>query len=47
VHRLFNPIDDWKRVAGDVRGRPLPCGHFVAEEAPEETIGELLAFLAD
>jgi haloacetate dehalogenase len=47
VHRLFSPIDDWKSVADDVRGKALPCGHFLAEELPDETIAELLAFLAN
>jgi haloacetate dehalogenase len=46
VHRLFEPIEDWKRVADDVRGQRLPCGHFLAEEAPEATVAKLLAFLA-
>jgi len=44
VQRLFDPVEDWKRVANDVRGKPLPCGHYLAEEAPEETCAELLAF---
>lgn len=44
IHRLFRPIEDWQEVATDVRGRALPCGHFLAEEAPEETCGELAAF---
>jgi haloacetate dehalogenase len=44
VQRLFDPIADWKRVANDVRGKPLPCGHYLAEEAPEEAGAELLAF---
>jgi haloacetate dehalogenase len=30
--------------ASDVRGRALPCGHYLAEELPEETTRELLAF---
>ncbi len=45
VHRLFNPIDDWGSVATTVRGKALPSGHFLAEEAPEETLAELAAFL--
>jgi haloacetate dehalogenase len=45
VHRLFDPIADWGSVARDVRGRPLECGHYLAEEAPEETLAELLAFM--
>jgi haloacetate dehalogenase len=44
VNRLFKPLEDWGSVATDVRGRPLRSGHFLAEEAPEETLAELLAF---
>lgn len=46
VHRLFDPLADWRAVADDVRGRPLPCGHYLAEEAPEQTLHELASFLA-
>jgi len=46
VHRFFNPIADWRTVATDVRGRALPTGHYVAEEAPAETLAELLEFFA-
>ena len=34
------PVDQ----AEAVRGRELDCGHFLAEEAPDETLAELLAF---
>jgi haloacetate dehalogenase len=44
VHRLFDPVSDWRRVASDVRGKSLPSGHYLAEEAPDETCAELLAF---
>jgi haloacetate dehalogenase len=44
VHRLFDPIADWGSVARDVRGKALPSGHYLAEEAPEATLAELLAF---
>ena len=44
VNRLFDPVRDWSAVAVDVRGRALPSGHFLAEEAPEETLRELRAF---
>jgi haloacetate dehalogenase len=47
INRLFHPVDDWKRVADDVSGRALPCGHFLAEEAPDQTMNEMLAFLCD
>jgi haloacetate dehalogenase len=46
--RLGELYDDvlaiWRAWADDVGGRPLDCGHFLAEEAPEETLAELLAF---
>ena len=44
VHRLFNPLADWRAVAHDVRGKALPCGHYLPEEAPDETGAELLGF---
>ena len=44
VNRLFDPIADWGSVATDVQGRALPTGHFLAEEAPEETLAELQGF---
>lgn len=39
------PLDIWRKWADDVRGRGLSCGHFLPEEAPAETLAELLAFL--
>jgi haloacetate dehalogenase len=36
----------WRNWAGDLRGRPVDCGHHLAEEAPEELAAELRAFLA-
>ena len=47
VHRLFKPLDDWRAVANDVRGRALPAGHYLAEEVPDETLAELTAFFRD
>jgi len=44
VNRLFAPLADWGRVATDVRGRTLPTGHFLPEEAPEETLAEFRGF---
>jgi haloacetate dehalogenase len=35
----------WRRWADDVRGGPLPGGHFVPEEAPEELLASLQGFL--
>jgi haloacetate dehalogenase len=41
-----SPLPVWRRWADDVRGRALDCGHFLPEEAPEETAAELRAFFA-
>ena len=45
VHSCFRPLDEWRRLAPDVRGGPLPCGHFIAEEAPDPLLAEVLPFL--
>jgi haloacetate dehalogenase len=37
-------LEIWRGWADDVRGRALDCGHFLPEEAPEETLAELLRF---
>ncbi len=39
------PLEIWKAWCSDVRGQPINCGHFVAEEAPEETLSALVPFL--
>ena len=46
VGRLYDPLAIWREKAVDVRGQALPCGHFLPEEAPEETLRALDAFLA-
>ena len=42
----LNPPEVWKQWADDVTAVELPCGHFLPEEAPEETLAALRAFLA-
>ena len=46
VHRCFNPLAEWQGVASDVRGQALPCGHYIAEEAPDALLAQVLPFLA-
>ncbi|WP_217913031.1 alpha/beta fold hydrolase [Miltoncostaea marina] len=46
MHALYDVLAAWREVADDVRGRPVPGGHFCPEEAPRETLSELLAFFA-
>jgi haloacetate dehalogenase len=40
----YDTLAVWREWADDVRGRSLPCGHYLAEERPEETAAALLAF---
>ena len=41
------PGEVWQRYAADIRGaKALPSGHYLSEEAPEETYAELRAFFA-
>jgi haloacetate dehalogenase len=39
-------LDVWRRSAGDVRGTGIDARHFLAEDDPDETVYQLLAFLA-
>jgi haloacetate dehalogenase len=48
VGRHQRPAEIWPRYATDIRGaKALPCGHYLAEEAPEETYAELREFFMD
>jgi haloacetate dehalogenase len=44
IERCFKPLDEWRRVARDVSGRALPCGHYIAEEEPQALLEEVLSF---
>ena len=44
VERCFKSMDEWRRVADDVRGRALPAGHYLPEEVPDLVVEELLEF---
>lgn len=45
VHQCFEPLKEWQRVATDVRGHALPCGHYIAEEVPDALLEAALPFL--
>ncbi len=44
IQRCFDPLAEWQRVAREVTGAALPCGHYIAEQAPQSLIDEALAF---
>jgi haloacetate dehalogenase len=41
----YEPLDVWKAWASDVDGGPISAGHFIPEEAPDETARRLIDFL--
>ncbi|GAB2588777.1 alpha/beta fold hydrolase [Kribbella endophytica] len=46
VGSWYDPLAIWRGWADDVRGYPVDGGHFLAEEAPDETAERLIEFLA-
>lgn len=44
--RMYDVLAAWQEVAADVRGVAVDSGHFVAEEAPDETRAAISAFLS-
>ena len=46
VGKMFDCLADWREVATNVSGRALDCGHFLPEEAPQDTLAEIEAFIA-
>lgn len=46
--RGMGAIESWRRVASDVRGGIAEgCGHWIAEERPDWTVEQLLAFFGE
>jgi haloacetate dehalogenase len=45
VGEMFDVIALWKTEASNVHGQPLPCGHLIQEEAPEQLLAALRGFL--
>jgi haloacetate dehalogenase len=46
LDRAYDVLAVWRDWADDVWGRALDCGHFLPEEAPDETYMELHRFFA-
>jgi haloacetate dehalogenase len=47
IGRCFKPLDEWRRVAADVRGHSLPSGHYIPEEVPDLLVPELDNFFLE
>jgi haloacetate dehalogenase len=45
IGRKYDVLATWRERAIDVSGESLPCGHFLPEEAPEETYQAIYKFL--
>ena len=43
--RAASPLDVWTDWCTDVSGKAIVSGHFLAEEAPDETLAALMPFL--
>lgn len=46
MERNYDVLATWRERARHVEGRALPCGHFLPEEAPNETVLEIKRFCA-
>ena len=44
MHRQYDVLATWKERAEKVSGKALPSGHYIPEEAPEQTFSELTTF---
>jgi haloacetate dehalogenase len=47
MERHYDVLATWRERAADVRGRKLRCGHYLPEEAPEDTLAELIGFFTE
>ena len=47
VERCFDVARLWAEVAPQCSGRAVPCGHYIAEEAPDVLLAEALDFFKE
>ncbi|MBU3620462.1 alpha/beta fold hydrolase [Polynucleobacter sp. CS-Odin-A6] len=46
VHQCFKPLHEWQAIGKNVIGEAVPCGHYIAEEAPEVLLQKVIPFLS-
>ncbi|WP_430906054.1 alpha/beta fold hydrolase [Maribacter sp. 2-571] len=44
VGKKYNVVKEWKKWADEVTGYALPCGHYLPEEAPDQTLDAFIQF---
>ena len=47
IEKCFEPLAEWEKLATDLSGKALACGHYIPEEAPDQLLAEVLPFFAD
>jgi haloacetate dehalogenase len=45
IEACYDALDVWRAWADDVQGGSIDCGHYLAEEAPDETFDLIRGFL--
>lgn len=41
MHKCYDVLETWKTKGSNIRGHAVDCGHFLPEEAPEETLAAM------
>ncbi len=47
IEKCFKPITEWQRVASNVTGHSIACGHYIPEENPDALLAAALPFLLE
>ena len=48
TNKFFDPYKAWPEYVADLRKlMPLPCGHYPAEQVPDQVVEELGSFFRD
>jgi haloacetate dehalogenase len=45
LERWYDVLSVWRDWASQVEGHGIDCGHYLAEEAPDQTLAALRPFL--
>ena len=47
LQEWYDVLEVWRGWADDVQGRSIDSGHYIPEEAPDDTLAEVRAFFLD